>query len=656
MGATTKPGQSTSEAQFVVGVDFGTTFTSVAFAHSASPEAVKLVQNWPNGGTGNSSADQVPTVVTYTNPQTRQKCWGYEAPPAVPPGQPPHEPLRWFKLLLQENPISRQRNSNPVARRSSFAPSLGGWETPPSPAPPASPGNRLLLQRFQDMAVSSNSSDAGSWSGTFRPPSITPALKTAEILGKFHIPPVAVVEDFLSAVRKKAVDSIKRTYQKDWVEDSRISYVLTVPAIWSDSAKNFMIQAAERAGFGAHREGFDLISEPEAAAAYTVKAIQPNNLQRGDTFVIVDAGGGTVDLISYKISGLNPLRLDESVSGTGDLCGSVFLDERFERYIRRLLGNNVIDNMNPRAKAEMMRTWEERVKFRFGLSTVLEVTLPGVPDDPEKRIEYSLHTMREEDVKKIFDPVVDRIEDLVTKQVRSIQSNGQNVAAILLVGGFGSSEYLHSRLKKARYGTGRTIQVLQPVDARTAIARGALLRGLDGSIVRERRSRRFYGCESTTHYEPGKGLEDHMYWCEKNDDWRVEDKLTWYVKKNEVVGHTVSVSFSFHRTLEVSENPDERPSLLFSDDLVACDIDDAPDFKWQNPSAVQRICTVHSDLSAVQIEDLPKKRRANGKSYCKVKYQLKLTILNEVLRFELVHQGTTKGTATTRFDDTSSRW
>jgi hypothetical protein len=54
---------------------------------------------------------------------------------------------------------------------------------------------------------------------------------------------------------------------------------------------------------------------------------------------------GTRDLISYKITDLDLLKLDESVSGTGDLCGSVFLDDRFEQYIRRLLGDDVVDAM-----------------------------------------------------------------------------------------------------------------------------------------------------------------------------------------------------------------------------------------------------------------------------------------------------------------------
>lgn len=146
----------------------------------------------------------------------------------------------------------------------------------------------------------------------------TPAERTAQILKELDIATVTVVTDFLSAVRETTVASIERTYKKQWVGESTIDYILTVPAIWSDSAKNIMIQAAEAAGFGAHRNGFHLISEPEAAAAYTLKAIQPNNLNQGDTFVVCDAGGGTVDLISYNILRTShPLEVSESVKGTG---------------------------------------------------------------------------------------------------------------------------------------------------------------------------------------------------------------------------------------------------------------------------------------------------------------------------------------------------
>jgi len=190
---------------------------------------------------------------------------------------------------------------------------------------------------------------------------MTPAQQTAMALQDLGITPLQVVSDFLRSVREVAVASIKQSYEFQWVENTKINYVLTIPAIWSDSAKNLMVQAAESAGYGTHRVNFNFISEPEAAAAYTLKVVQPNNLNKGDTFIICDAGGGTgrnsrtylieqkltgaVDLISYKITAMNPLRTDESVCGTGDLCGSVFLDVRFEQYMRRLLGDEVIDGM-----------------------------------------------------------------------------------------------------------------------------------------------------------------------------------------------------------------------------------------------------------------------------------------------------------------------
>ena len=83
--------------------------------------------------------------------------------------------------------------------------------------------------------------------------------------------------------------------------------------------------------------------------------------------------------------------------------------------MRRLLGGDVIDRMKvglfispvashllthsppqPRSKAEMMRTWEEKVKFKFGCGDnddLLEVTVPGVPDDPDLDIEDGFHCM-----------------------------------------------------------------------------------------------------------------------------------------------------------------------------------------------------------------------------------------------------------------------
>ena len=83
-----------------------------------------------------------------------------------------------------------------------------------------------------------------------------------------------------------------------------------------------------------------MISEPEAAAVYALDALDPHEIEVGDTFVVCDAGGGTVDLISYTAMALKPkLEVIEATPGTGSLCGSTFLNRRFEKFLEDKLGH-----------------------------------------------------------------------------------------------------------------------------------------------------------------------------------------------------------------------------------------------------------------------------------------------------------------------------
>ena len=71
-----------------------------------------------------------------------------------------------------------------------------------------------------------------------------------------------------------------------------MSYIVTVPAIWSDGAKALTRQAAIRAGIP--EAGLTLITEPEAAALFCATTCVEADLDAGDRFLVCDAGGGTV--------------------------------------------------------------------------------------------------------------------------------------------------------------------------------------------------------------------------------------------------------------------------------------------------------------------------------------------------------------------------
>ena len=71
-------------------------------------------------------------------------------------------------------------------------------------------------------------------------------------------------------------------------------YVITVPAVWTEKARDLTARCAAGAGMGSE-DKLHIVSEPEAAAIYAVskfKEINQGVLQIGDTFVLCDAGGG----------------------------------------------------------------------------------------------------------------------------------------------------------------------------------------------------------------------------------------------------------------------------------------------------------------------------------------------------------------------------
>lgn len=59
------------------------------------------------------------------------------------------------------------------------------------------------------------------------------------------------------------------------------------------------------------------------------------------------------------------------------------------------------------------------------------------------------------------------------------------------------------------------------------------MRGLDGSVVHEKRARRFYGCVSSCLIPTIRDddMEEHIYWNEPEDELRLEGEMTWFLKK-----------------------------------------------------------------------------------------------------------------------------
>lgn len=71
---------------------------------------------------------------------------------------------------------------------------------------------------------------------------------------------------------------------------------------------------------------------------YTLLNLRSSAIGLGRKFIVCDAGGGTVDLISYEVTQTERLEIKEVTEGTGGRCGSAMLNKRFRRYLKRTHG------------------------------------------------------------------------------------------------------------------------------------------------------------------------------------------------------------------------------------------------------------------------------------------------------------------------------
>ncbi|KAH0612446.1 uncharacterized protein H6S33_010498 [Morchella sextelata] len=560
-----------------VGIDFGTTFSGVAYIDTAKPNDVISIMNWPGEP---RNFEKVPSEISYNSAGEVHK-WGYEI-------NEKDEKLAWFKLLLDPTQYA-SKNSPALSRTLALLP--GG---PPSKKP------------------------------------------------------VHVVSDYLSCLRKHTLATLERSYGKVFMSAIPIKYTLTVPAMWSDTAKALTLDAAVAAGLGS-RDEIELMSEPDAAAAWTIlKDIQSTHLKRGDVFVVVDCGGGTVDLISYEIVSLSPsISVKECASGKGELCGSTFLNQRFENLVISRAGKQNFDKMKTRSLNRMLKEFDQSLKRNFTNAEdddEFVCTAGGLPDKPKAGIKRGEFTFTRKDMLGIFDPIIDRIVPLVQNQIDLVEAQHSGlrspVSAILLVGGFGSSRYLYQRLQnELKTGKGSytsSPEILHPVHAWSAVARGAA----HGIHISSRKARRHYGTLVHAVFVHGKHPIENLEICEFTGRRLCTNVMNWFINYGDQVSENAPISITYYREVPLNA------SLIFHDYLYEYTGTSAPEYSNQpHNRTLRKLCEVTSDLSNVSKSCFELRENIYGDPYYVVTFNLVITIKSATIVFHLERDGVKYGTA-----------
>ncbi|KAK2776029.1 hypothetical protein FQN53_002888 [Emmonsiellopsis sp. PD_33] len=468
----------------IVGIDFGTTYSGVSVvASDGEAHHIKTVLRWP-GNTDNR--EKVPSAIAYTADLGAVNSWGYEALTDT-------STFSWFKLLMNQ----------------------GGH---------ASNEDDPLLQQ----AIGA---------GLLK----VPEGKTAKELA----------QDYMTCLYQHVLKYLQKAYKSKIIGNLPIHAILTAPADWGPEYKATLINIAEAAGIASRDcDRISTIDEPEAAALAAFTAAQEgpalNGFEPNTNAVIIDIGGGTVDLITYKIISTKPFKIAEACTGTSAKCGATTIDRELHRVMESRYG--AAFSGKPREEisqgSEFMNKFEELKKSFEGCKPGMkkEHSLTLLMDvEGDETYEKGLQGGEiSEEIAAMFDKVITPSLNLVCQQMaKTREENRDPINTIVLCGGMADSEYVYSRFEDfCKEDLKGEVDVIVPADSWPAIAKGAAMHGLlSKSMVQSRKCRWSYGISMHREFDADKDDEENSFECPINGKRAAE--IYWYIKEGATIRESI---------------------------------------------------------------------------------------------------------------------
>lgn len=107
-----------------------------------------------------------------------------------------------------------------------------------------------------------------------------------------HKTAVQAAADYLINLKQHVLEQIEERFGQQLLAATQFEFVITVPAVWSDAAKDATMKAAQLAGLN-ENDKLSMITEPEAAALCALKTVTGVSAEENDIWIVCDAGGGT---------------------------------------------------------------------------------------------------------------------------------------------------------------------------------------------------------------------------------------------------------------------------------------------------------------------------------------------------------------------------
>ncbi|CAG8974761.1 hypothetical protein HYALB_00000372 [Hymenoscyphus albidus] len=517
--------------KFILGLDYGTTFTSVSYythlvgdtEFTVLPGDIKSIVNWQLSG---AEIRQVPTQSWY---------------PLVPRYTAPRNDGE-----LSENESDMER----VASKMNWSTEIGtrahqhvdndtaetflwGYEVAYTMY---KAGTTRKVDRFIDrpklMLVRSKHTEADR---TKLLPRLSGLIRAGIVKrygesGRIGMQDLKdVIADFLIRIFQHTKQQLQEN--EGFTSDSEVEFVMTVPAIWHQGSsrvmQNAIATAIKTTGLGTLSYGsidnLFVVTEPESAATYLMGF--DNELVAGDTIVVLDCGGGPVHAAAFDISSTYPLRLKNEVGiPIRDNCGASHLNDNFEnRVLERLADEDYLDIQGLTRETIVKQLVPDFENYDKRYKDITKrpagsLRIPGLRGDMSRGLEGAESKGFEDnrlildwrDYDAIFMPILRRVGDLLRTQLEMTFGKDKTVQKVFLIGGFGAAPSLRSYLRKFLDDLVNELNLPYEIELVTtsvqesvsAIASGAILRALNKAGGPIRRAESSYGFLRREPYQP----------------------------------------------------------------------------------------------------------------------------------------------------------
>ncbi|KAJ2917958.1 hypothetical protein MD484_g2425, partial [Candolleomyces efflorescens] len=320
---------------------------------------------------------------------------------------------------------------------------------------------------------------------------------------------VQVLADFLQYFRNCAMIYIKGAHPNGedlWRSvSSDIEYVISHPNGWEGYQQSQIRRAVVLAGLipdspdGNSRVTF--VTEGEASLHFAIDYGFPaTSMKAGEGVIIVDAGGGTVDISAYRKKEGGSCEFEETAIPQCHFFGSVYVSVQAKVFLNAYLKESDFhEDLD-----HIVRCFDKSTKVRFQNEAQMEyIKFGGTRDnDPSCDIRYGQLKIPGAEVAKFFRPSVTCVVTSVLNLIHQVRTPFKY---IVLVGGFSASEWLVSKVDEALKP--HSLSVIRPDNpVNKAVSDGAVSFYLN-RCVRVRVAKMPYGIMCNQYYYP----EDHEH-------------------------------------------------------------------------------------------------------------------------------------------------